>query len=77
MQKRKDTLTVWLTELSRMLDNVCPNCGKKHYWYELNKRDPITKEQVCRNCNTPSRSKEIQQKTTTKKVLESSPIKKI
>jgi hypothetical protein len=40
-----------------MPDNVCPNCGKKHRWYELKKIDPITKEQLCRKCNTPFRSK--------------------
>ena len=39
-----------------MSDNVCPNCGKKHRWYEVKKIDPITKKQICRNCNTPLHS---------------------
>jgi hypothetical protein len=36
-----------------MADYVCSNCGKKHRWYEPIKRDPVSKQPVCRKCFTP------------------------
>lgn len=64
-----------------MSDNVCPNCGKKHRWYEVIKKDPITKKQICRNCNTPLHSndgkKEVPQEILDSSNSSDSEIKKL
>ena len=54
-----------------MPDNICPNCGKKHRWYEAKKIDPITKEQICRKCNSLLRVTD-RKREPSHKVLDSS-----
>lgn len=55
----------------KMSETICPNCGKKRRWYEVKKMDPITKEQICRKCNSPLNSN-IEKSDTVQESVDSS-----